>query len=109
MCLLTQGNEVLTGLGLFEIFFPLQEELVFFFVIAGFAAGDEVAFGTAAAADNGNDVVHGEFGGLEFLLAVIAEARGFFSLPPLAGPKLPGLSLFSSYFLRRKNRNEWIG
>ena len=54
------------------------------FVVAGFAGRDEIAFGASAAANQGNDVVHGQLGGFEFSLAVIADACGPFSLPPLA-------------------------
>jgi hypothetical protein len=92
--------------GLFKIDIPLHKELVFLFVVAGFAAGNKVSFGAAATADDGDDVVHGEFGGFEFFLTIITDARGFFALPPLAGPQLPGLGLFPSYFFRRKNRNK---
>ncbi len=51
MYLLTQENDMLTRLGSLEILFPLDEELVLLFVVAGFAAGDEIAFGATATAD----------------------------------------------------------
>ena len=71
---------------------------MFLFGVAGFTAGDEIAFGAATATNDGDDVIHGQFGGLKFFLAIITDARGLFSFPPLAGPKLPGLGPLPSYF-----------
>jgi hypothetical protein len=92
--------------GLFQILFPLQEELVLLFVVAGFAAGDEIAFGAVAAADQGNEMVHRELRGLELPFAVITDARGLLALPPLAGPKLTGLGPLPGNLLRRQNRDK---
>jgi hypothetical protein len=100
---------VLTGLGLLQVVFPLHEELVFLFVIAGFAAGNEIAFGAAAATDDGDNVVHCEFRWFKLAFAVITDACGLFSLPPLAGSKLPSLSPLPRYLFRREHRHEWIG
>ena len=95
-----QGNGEKEALRLLEVVFPLYEELVFLFGVAVLAARHQVALGAAAAADQGNDVVHGQFGGLELPPAIITDACGPFALPPLACAKLTGLCPLTGNLLR---------
>lgn len=75
-----------------EIFFPLQRQEVFLFVVAFLAGGYDVAFRGCAAADERNDVVHGEFRRMGFRVTVIADTTCELLLPPGALPQLTSLA-----------------
>ena len=80
---------------LFEVFFPLHGQKLFFGVVACFAAGHDVAPGAFAAARYRHDVIHCQRAGRRCAPAIKAFTFCHPALPPLGFPQLPGLAAFS--------------
>ena len=83
---------------------PFNGEHIFLFAVAVFAAGDEVGACALAAADDGDDVVHGEFFGGDSLFAVVALTSASEIFPPLGTSDLTGFGSLSLdvFFVRRE-------
>lgn len=75
--------------------FPLPRQGILFLVVAVLAGGDEVAFGGFPSTHQGDQVIHGEFGRREFLLAVMTQPRGALTLPPCGRAEFPRFGLLA--------------
>ena len=72
----------------------LRRSQIFFVVVALFAARDNVSAGGLPAADDRNDMVHGQFFRRELFLAIIANPGGELLLPPGRGAHFSGFCPF---------------
>lgn len=75
-----------TGLLFFErvqILFPFSGQEIFFFVVARFAGRHKIPLHGFAAANDRDQVVHGQICWVELESAIVADAGRAFSLPPL--------------------------
>ncbi len=73
-----------------EVLVPLHGEHMFFLVVTFFAGRDKVSFYGFAAANEWNDVIHGELSRGDPCIAVIAPSSGALPFPPTAFAKLAG-------------------
>ena len=72
--------------------FPFNGQELFFGIVALLASGDHVPFGGLSASGNGHNMVHGQLLGRDRAPAVVADALGTASFPPLGVPKFSGLA-----------------
>ena len=89
----------------------LPSEAVLLALVAGLARWDDVALGGPAAADERDDMVHGESLWCELCAAIVASPFRSLALPPLATPELPGSCALSLDLLVVGDRREavvWI-
>ena len=82
-----------------KILFPFHGEQMFLFIIAVFTSRSNVVLSTLAAANDWNDVIHGQLIWRKTPSAVIAGASGQSLLPPPRFTKSPGLFPLSLYLL----------
>ena len=68
------------------------------FGVAFFATRHKIAFNGFATANDRHEMIHGQNCRWEFAAAMVAEAKGSFALPPLAGTQLSSLSALASDF-----------
>ena len=82
--------------------FPFNGKKLFFCIVAFLASGDHVSFGGSAATGDGHNMVHGQFLGRRRTPAVVADAFGAATFPPLGVPEFSGLAAlpFDVFFLQ---------
>ena len=88
---------------------PLPGEPVLLPRVAGFARRDDVPLGGPPAADERDDVVHGEHLRHEPATAVVAGPLCSLTLPPRAASELPGSGTLVSDVLVIGARYEGVG
>jgi hypothetical protein len=92
-----------------EILFPFHGKHMFFFIIAVFTSCSNVVLGALAAANNWNDVIHGQFLRRKPPSAVMAGAPGQSLLPPPRFTQSPGLFPLPLYLLiTYRNYKGWF-
>ena len=92
-----------------KILFPFHGKHMFLFIIAVFTGCSNVVLSTPAAADNWNDVIHGQLIWRKTPSAVIASASGQSLLPPPRFTQGPGLFPLPLYLLfTHRNYKRWF-
>ena len=67
----------------------LERQALLALAVAGLATYHHIAFARPAAADQRNEVVHGQFFGRKSAVTMMADTGGALTLPPLGGAQLP--------------------
>ena len=85
---------------------PARRAAVLALGVALLAARHEISFCRLAASNDGNQMIHRQIRRREFPAAMVADSRGAFALPPLAGAKLARLLPLAANLLPRKHQLE---